>query len=453
MNVECHPLVCNFLKLISAITFWLPNLLDDWSKFFVDLTVNDRLVKQVKWMQVQQKDTVKEVSTKPTTQQQIKGTISNSLSNQIHNAVAAADNDFDNKKLLLVKCNLLQFVQLSLMWHSQESFVLAAGLGVITSVIRKSFAKNGQDLPVGAALPYSESISLYHIRERSVQDGIVDFCLKAAKRREDNPILIRYSLWLLLFFISQPKAISAAFSEVRDQANSANKPAGSAMTTVKASYVSSAMEETTSADAIAADIAINGGIEWAVEVARKYTDYYSLQSLAVLFLIWMEQHGKFSSRDKDRLQDLRTVLVNNLERRVDSYKLLEDEGHDTYLTGQTVELFGKLSLHSNRLLRLVDSHLLEDAVEVDLTWDGKCHPIGVTVSAAETEEDPVTFEPCTGFVLTVQWDKVRKWTVSKRFSLFLQLKRHLEYDLQHLAPINTTQLRRSGFSKLLKTKV
>ena len=42
-----------------------------------------------------------------------------------------------------------------------------------------------------------------------------------------------------------------------------------------------------SPETLAGRIAIEKGIEWAIEVLNNYEDYYSLQALSIVFLTWM----------------------------------------------------------------------------------------------------------------------------------------------------------------------
>ncbi len=261
--------------------------------------------------------------------------------------------------------------------RNMELQIIDNGFALLASVI-KHICTNTLDKTIGDALPFSDPkgarlSSMRHLLV--IESGFVAWTLEVAQRRDASPVLLRSTLYLMVFFISE------------------NPPLENSRTLD--STVATAHE-------ISSEYAIQESMEWALEIMKKYPRHYSLQSLAVMFLLWMERHGRLANRSVERLEDMKSVLLQILRTRIDAYLTLDEEGYDLSYKGRSRLEFGHLSVHSDMLLRRVEFHLSE---HLPKKIDASCHLVDVRLDAVETEEDPISHRPCSVYVMTVAWNK------------------------------------------------
>ena len=396
LNPECHSLIGNYLQFLSSIMFWIPNMLDEWSAAFIRLSecpkfVEQRLKKMQRELGLKFRQLLK--NNKGVTGEEVV----NELSKKGYNA---------NVELLSV--NLKQFVQVALSSHKKQPHVLSAGLAIITAVFRRLCSDS---ITIGDELPYNTNQLLALHREDAVERGILEFCMEAKNSKSDDPILIRYSLWLLIIFVSQRKDKYSNLEIENPSLNSGN--------------------------AIATKICFDGALEWIVLALKKeqFKKFYSLQALGATFLIWMEHHGRFAVRDFDRLRDLKESLLHILAQDDTYFFSMDQEGHDSHVRGQTKMLFGSLNIQVDKLIRLIDKHLRSvNNTAATVVWDHVCRPKKLTISATIEEEDPKTLKVHPSYVLDIDWDDDLKWRVAYRFKVdgYIDLQEFLQKELNFI---------------------
>lgn len=101
---------------------------------------------------------------------------------------------------ILSCATIMDYIDLTISWYGQKSYVTGSALALYVFVFRKLTGANRQ---FGDALPYARNSDMTKFRQKAVKFGMLDICLAALDRRDDNPLLIRYSLWMLLLFVSE----------------------------------------------------------------------------------------------------------------------------------------------------------------------------------------------------------------------------------------------------------
>eukprot|EP01033_Poteriospumella_lacustris_P002747 gene2747-1995_t len=387
-----------------------------------------------------------------------------------------------------LKLPLSQYIRTTMRMHAMHSHVVAIALGLRVSYLRSLLPRDGQlgdDL--GAALKSSKVLAaaLFGEGKVSIVDNVngwddnIYYCLEAISRPVKNPVYLRYTLWLLLLLVSKT-------------------PDGAMMTEGEVTT-----DLSRSPEAIASQVAIKGGIEWAVEVMKHFPDHYTLQCLATVFLRWMEIHGRLFNRSTQRLQQLHALLLVNRDRHgTESFLSLDQEGHDPILMGSDLQkTFGLLAMHSDRLIRLVERHLQPTQQPGALTadgstsphgsaaasflasspqsplvaagsaagvggglfaaagaaaangnlWDGICRPLAINIIAIEAQEDPATRRADTYYVFRVVWDTNKTWTVAKRFRAVFDFSAELEAAFDALPPFARREFARSNYILVPRT--
>lgn len=329
---------------------------------------------------------------------------------------------------LEISIPLVFFVTIIMNWHDGAPDVLAAGLANVVqlyhSIIMDAEKKNNVRYPIGCMLPYASEEKLQNMRGFMFSLGFIKHCMFAMEKQLDHPVLIRYSIWVLLLLISEPKSVDDGFSP----------------------------------DNPCSDICLSGAPEWIVEVMKRYEDFYSLQTLGAMFLVRAEEQGAFINRSFETLEDMRECAVRACNRCLTDFKSFAEEGEDTYLIGQPLLIFGQLQTHADRLLRAIDKHL-SPASTVGLgqgyssglishfsfgkgsTSEYVKAPLKITVTSAETEENHKS-QRYIAYTLLVDWSEDLKWSVSYRHSQFRELWAVLEDEFNHLEALNTEQLRK-----------
>jgi serine/threonine protein kinase len=398
---ECYLLLRNFLLLVCCVGFWLPDVMNSWNNGkFVNL---GQLFTNTKFKE-----------------QFNLAMIPNSKTEQLifH---------FSNKKKLEhfrndYEYNVVQFTILALSWHSGNPDVLAASLAIITNTIGNAISKNnGSDYKISEEqiAEYSDPKSLISKhRQTAIDTDLFKLSMEACTRQEDHPILIRYSLWLLLIFISQ-------------QDENPN--------------------ESTQAKLIAGEISVGGCLEWAMEVCRRYQEFYSLQVLSGLFMLWMEYHGFFDNEDLDELKEIKVIMEKNVKEPSTSFRSLEEEGFDTNLLGVTNDTFGNLQSIAQKLIDRIDLHLLGlSNVKMDnslydkpfkqFNWETRTERTKEGLDIKKPEKLLVVgFHQETKdgakvyvFDIEVYWSGGKRWSIQRSFEDCLTLKDDLEFELGHL---------------------
>eukprot|EP01039_Chlorochromonas_danica_P005047 gene5047-5541_t len=308
---------------------------------------------------------------------------------------------------------------------------IASGLSLLVEINRASQEVKYDTIFLGKEV---SSISLRPVddddKEQAIEDGsdLLKLCLISCKRKLDNVLLIRYSLWVMILMIIG-----------EDKKDENNKTVSKV-----------ALVENREA---ASEIALANGIEWSIEVLTSFTDCYSLQSLSLLFLIWMERRGHFAKR-LERLESLREILVGIVTNQwAPKYRSLEEEGYDTSLVGRTIYMFGDVPTHADRLLKLVEKHLADasassargfnDAEEKKATaenskvpWDGKKRPQVLTVKRYEAQQNGESGKTSNVYVIEITWELVlidpvkcvvrpTVWEVRKRFPECVKFQKEL----------------------------
>eukprot|EP01038_Epipyxis_sp_PR26KG_P007140 gene7140-9742_t len=401
IDVEKMKLMANFYRLLGCVAYWDADLIQRWENHFIVLSDSliDTFTNLLEYWRTKKNEEEKDEKNKK--------------------EFEMFKRSIDFVGVILGVDSLTSFIMVPFKIHEANKSVvstevLEACMAIITAIMAGKY--DVSKYPIGSELPYGEVEKLSSYRQRLVKHyGWVAWCLEVVRRKEPNPILIRHSLWILLNFISEKTdGYNAKLSEGNFDAHS-----------------------------IACDIAIKGGIEWAINVLKTkiFQKYYSLQSLSIAFLIWMEYHGRFVNRTPESLMELKDLLTKLFDRKYESYCSLHEEGYDTFLVGRTIRMFGELSLKAERLIGRIDSHLNEHKPVEKVT---SCRLLSVRVSAVETEEDPTTHKPCKVYMLQVQWDKGSdngeknelKWRVARRFREFSSLRQDFLHHFDHLPPFD-----------------
>lgn len=463
MEDECGALAGNYLKLVGCFGYWKPYLLQEWRKgIFVRLTLNPNIDKKLlknffSMVGTLYKDKVENVAALKEGKKVLERADNDeNLQSTIKEACETMKGYFENN------CSLVRFLMVSMDWQKKQSYVLAAALGLYTKIIRGCLLDDS--LALGRELEYFSQKTGANdlLRERyfAVNAGIINMCMQCKVQRDPNPMLIRYSLWLLVIFISQKDnecatAVESAIHNIR---------------IAIATYVLSEghmlnRDADCSVGAITAQLAIEGMIEWAIDVMDRCDKYYSIQCLATVFLYWMESHGHLGNREPKLLRKLKAILERNQACKRSQFLSLNEEGHDGYLIGDYDEsgesAFGRLELHCSKLLRTLDMQLecnvsVEYAPPVRLSidgvalatitenassamWDGVCRPMAITVPLSERETDPDNSRQVDTYAFDIQWNKCFKddvdigtWRVTYRYRTLDLLNRSLQRQLKHL---------------------
>lgn len=329
--------------------------------------------------------------------------------------------------------NINQFVFLMLSWNCSNPTILSSGLSLVISLCRDALTnvaeyEEQRHSALGVELPYHVlpvQPSPYQFNDFGILRGVLvcggalGFCMEAARRRINDPVLVKYSLWLLLIFVSEERCLE------------------NFGTSKSVAFVPITQRTYTTVETIVAYIATNDAIEWGISVIKLYKENRTIQSLAVLFLIWMEHHGRFSNRDADLLKELKDaleklVILSEVDLANNSMGL-EDSAVDPYTRDNNTDAFKNLPMYSDRLLRLVNNHLEENVKTEVIPWDSVVRPIAISVLSSETEEDPETCKPCTVYLVSVQWDEELRWTMRIRFRPFYDMSQLVKKEFEHLA--------------------
>jgi serine/threonine protein kinase len=470
MRPECYYLTSNYLKLLGCFLYWIPDLLPTWWKpellfrrvqdqVFVDLNdlsyVGEAVTHLLQdFVSSMLKALPKDLtSNQPTAQASspVKNTVAPACNTASSNGVSNSDADIQNMKKSWEEAsdifkerlgfarewNLYDFIMFVILHYASHDEVSGSGLCILVWMFRDRLLP--KDFQLGKEIDYSRKRELNYYRNQPL---LFKYSIAAMKHRSNDPLLIRYSLWLLVI----------AISEKRSGVNSSP-------------FASNATE-------IAAEIGIHGGVEWGFEVLKAFPDRYSLNCLAIVFLIWMEYHGRLSNRSLEKLTVMQTVLKEIIARsdQKNAWKPLEKEAHDTILINANYDLFGNVKVHADRLLRLVETHMTgllpppaapaspvpvlaipvkeeevddvklptdsttvvdrpvaKEANKINKTegekgpeyvptihnrsqskdpriWNGKLRPYYVEVTETETVEDPKTFKMEQVYIITVEWD-------------------------------------------------
>jgi serine/threonine protein kinase len=349
---------------------------------------------------------------------------------------------------LFRKCSLYDFVRFSMVHHSKDTHVIGLGLSLMVCMVRFKFLKEYQ---LGQDIEYhdDEAQPLWWCRYAMLSWLFPHFLLFGEREQLQNldvqnkhnlqsrVLIIRYTLWTMVLFVSERREKTG----------------------------------TTLATEVSSEFCIQGGLEWTVEVLQRFPKYYSLQSLAIVFLTWMEYHGCFFTRNIEKLEMLHKVLKSILERediKVDSrgeeisnfYLPLREECEDRLLlNGKLLETFGDIELHARKLLELVEAHIAEQRSEIvidkmrknklnnhddlkgtsastssavnrKLGWDGRNRPYSAKVIFTAKEEDPHSRRNFDTYTVQIFWEdedlftgkkqmtSENKWTVTKVYKDF-----------------------------------
>lgn len=324
-----------------------------------------------------------------------------------------------------IKIPLKYFVTITVNWHETAPDVLAAGLGIVLqlyqAIIITAEINDNKNYPIGCVLPYSTVENLRTMRSHLASLDFIKHCMFAKEQQLDHPILIRYSVWILLLLISEPKNEEDNFSP----------------------------------DNPCSDVCLAGVPEWIVEVMKRYDDFYSLQILCCMFLVRAEEQGVFINRSLETLEEMRDCATRARDRPMTEFLQLSDEGEDSFMVGQPLQAFGELQVHADRLLRAVDKHLQSVAPVAmgNINMEGTMiqmplvvnpppfspAPRSIIVTSAETEENEKG-ERFIAYVLSVQWTEELKWSVSYRYVHFRDLWDSLSIEFAHLVPLALDEL-------------
>jgi serine/threonine protein kinase len=383
---ECHTLVTNFLKLVSCIGYWLPNNSKGWNpdKMFVDLSILRRNFLARFLLKVAVDKIVSD----------IEGTPSSFKEGKVGAGIASIE-DFGKP------VSLVEYTLKVMNMHKNSVGVISSGMAVMVSILRRCLTKD--ELIIGNEIKsYQDPKSLISLHRATLVETLTPFCEYACKHQEPNPILIRYSLWLLIIFISEKGD-----------------------------------ESTNAAAQIASDLSINGLIEWSVAVALNYVGYYSLQVLCVHFLYWMEYHNMLRSKPKERLQEILEIARNNENSQIENFLELAEEGHETYLVSEEKHFFGDLRIISQKLNRAVNSILFSTTNK----YEGSTPTASDSFKSTKTTDKPQYYnnssslgsddefeflqidkelEVGAAFIKSVPLN-VREWTSSNAFDWFREV--------------------------------
>ena len=201
-------------------------------------------------------------------------------------------------------------------------------------------------------------------------------------------------------------------------------------------------------------------------MVKRFRDFYSLQFLGSVFLIWMEHHGRFANCDLGLLNEVKEIATSNIQAT--KFRPLEDEGHDTYLLGQNYSFFGNLSEISKTLvLRIeksinsngvedIDTSVWESSVEKTKTGSELVRPSKAHLSAYKkvpnTDGKSGTYATYT---IDVQWSGVKRWNVDRRFTEWNILKDSIDFEFKHVnVTLSNVVLKKSSLGDMvMKVKI
>jgi serine/threonine protein kinase len=324
---------------------------------------------------------------------------------------------------LFRKCSLYDFVMFSMVHQSKSEDVIGLGMSLIVTMIRRQLLPTyhlGQDIEYNG----EKAQNLWWCRCATLASLFPHFCMFAEREQTQNVLVIRYTLWLFIICISEKRGRTG----------------------------------TNPGTDVAAEIAIQGGLEWSIEIMRQFPHHYSLQCLATVFLTWMEYHGRFMNRSIEKLTELREMINTLLsyggietngrgEEKSKHWKTLEEECEDRILMdSKLVEVFGDIKEHARKLLKLVDEHINENKpveigkiakkhVQFQGRWDGQNRPYSARVISTEKEEIPGTRKIRDVYTIQVVWENEsqlkgkstaeNKWKLSKTYKEFEEFQKKI----------------------------
>lgn len=296
---ECGSVISNFFKLITAVSYWKPELFHQWSSTFIDVSQSGEFYKQLvvnlaeKFLRGLIRDIAKPRDgnqRKPTNISQVEG--------------------FMEKEGTSLP--LMGFVVLGIMYHRDAPDVVAGGFGIMATFVRLTYKSN-------TVVGDIDSHFSINALGKYVPD-IFDMCTNVIASKIDHSILIRYTLWLLITFVTcVPPPHHDDFSSV-----------------------------------CAASLSIHNAVEWAIAVIERYESYYTLQSLSIIFLLWMEEHHHLRNRPRATLLGLKSYVMKTRLKSLNTFISIENEGHDTSMMDIKVEDFGNLVINADKLLRILE---------------------------------------------------------------------------------------------------
>ncbi len=420
-SYECFPIVVSFLKLLGCVLFWMPQKLDDWlCGRFLEIT----------------------------------SSFDSSKFAQDYNEVVLSAEGRDFTKLIdassensnwlnFREFNILQFIFLTLCWHNGSADVVAAALGLICHIFVKLTKEDVVDFKEIRCFQDTRN-QAGKLRKRLLDAGFTDLCLLAAQRQEDHPILGRYSLWLLVLMMSTKEVIA---------------------------------EGVCPEEIMASDIRMANCIDWVLPLAESYKEFKSLQTLAIVFLLWMDKYDQLKYSSASQLNCVKQLASRNIASNMPTYISLDDEGHDTTLLDTSIDPFEKLPELSEKLLDIANNYCAQAiSVAGKVKAGTSFKAFGDNSNKSDVENDSsselnetssmmnstsiqnssksstkvivspksiavsgwMNIKPTNGtkqyvvYTLEIYWKGANVWKIQKRFSDMIQLIDTLKQEFSHI---------------------
>lgn len=360
----CAGLAASFLKLIGAFLYWLPPKLDDWSLAFEAWSDEMRTVDVVRKYLFAQ--------------------FNLSKATEIRRAIR--DTSSERPQLQVYVLSALE------MWHrlprDATSFaakqdqravapVHAAGLAVLIGLITKKAPDTYRNLGDELVLDIDEDEL-----EALLSLAITGFHAAISLPHQPAPILLKYSLWLMILMLSDPRWARMHGAEM----------------------------------SVAACL-LTQGITPAllIELLQTYRYFRSLQSLCIVLLTKLYDIGHLVAV-ADEVSRIRQLIVSTSTLT----EFTPDEGHDTVTMGYFK--YPRLQDQCAALKKALDKFEAGNQ-EVDTkeepVWDGKNRPHHIEVTAALSDGEEVKFH------IKVYWNSKKTfWPLRRSYAEFAKLNKY-----------------------------
>jgi len=361
----CTGLAASFLKLLGAFLFWIPKKMDDWSLEFEEWSDEMRTVdvfRKIFFAQFNQ-----------------------SKASEIRRAIR--DTSSQRPQLQVYVLSALE------MWHrlprEATSFttkqdqravapVHAAGLALLVALITRKIPENYY---LGDA--FGLDIDADEL-EALLSLAITGFHAAISLPHQPAPILLKYSLWLMILMLSDPRWTKIHGAEM----------------------------------SVAACL-LTQGVTPAllIDLLQNYRYFRSLQSLVVVLLTKLYKVGDHLVAVAEEVSRLRQLIVSTSELT----EFASDEGHDTVTMGYFK--YTKLQDQCAALKKALDhfeASAQEDEKKGEPVWDGKIRPHAIEVTAALSDGKEVQFH------IKVHWNSKKEfWSLQHSYTEFAKLNKDL----------------------------
>jgi len=375
----CAGLAASFLKLIGAFLYWIPQKMDDWSRAFEEWSDEMRTVDVLRKIFFAQ--------------------FNQSKATEIRRALR--DTTSERPRLQVYVLSALE------MWQrlpkEATSFAMkqdqravapvhAAGLAILVALVTKKTPENYRNLGDELALDIDADEL-----EALLSLAITGFHAAISLPHQPAPILLKYSLWLMILMLSDPRWAKMHGAEM----------------------------------SVAACL-LTQGVTPAllIDLLQNYRYFRSLQSLLIILLTKLYEIGHLVAV-ADEVSRLRQLIVSTAGLN----EFVPDEGHDTVTMG--FFKYTKLTEQCTALKKALDKFeagTQEEEKKAEPVWDGKNRPHTIEVTAALSDGKEVKFH------IKVHWNSKKAfWPLQRSYAEFTKLNKYFfeKYELKFKFPADS----------------